>query len=139
MVELGESAAGRFCWVDLAASDAGGAKLFYRQMFGWTSHEHAANGGGFTLLRLADRDVGSVYQLRQAHLDQGVPSHWTPYVRVDQVDDAVARALSIGGTVIVRPFVVCGVARLALIADSIGAALGLWEPLAVTNKEKAHD
>lgn len=44
----------------------------------------------------------------------------------------------IGGKVIVRPFVVAGVARRALILDSVGAQVGLWEPIAVSGNAIAH-
>lgn len=129
MICPNKTEAGRFCWVDLAASDADSAKVFYEQLLGWTSFEHPANGGSFTRLRLAGQEVGSIYQLRRAHLEQGVPSHWTPYIRVNDVDDAARRAFSFGGKVIVRPFVVSGIARIALILDSVGAQVGLWEPI----------
>ena len=79
-----------------------------------------------------------MYQLKGAHLDQGVPSHWTPYIRVDDVDDVVRRAASMGGRVIVQPFVVSGIARIALILDSVGAHVGLWEPIEGNTEENAH-
>lgn len=122
--------AGRFCWVDLAASDAGSAKDFYGKVFGWTANEARANGGSFMYLRLDGRDVGSLYQLNRALLDRGVPSHWTPYIRVDDMDEVGSRVIENGGTVLVPPFVVDGVARNALILDPVGAHVGLWEPLA---------
>ena len=121
-------AAGRFCWVDLAATDADKAKVFYRQLFGWKSCEQAANGGSFSRFQFSGQDVGSLYQLNRTHLDRGVPSHWTPYVQVENVDAAAGRVASLGGEVIVRPFVVPGTARIALIVDSVGALVGLWEP-----------
>lgn len=127
------TAMGRFCWVDLAATDAVHAKAFYEQMFGWSASDELANGGVFTRLRLADQDVGSIYQLKRAYLDEGVPSHWTPYVEVDDVDEAARRAALLGGSVVVRPFVVSGIARIALILDSVGAQVGLWEPLHAAN------
>lgn len=133
----GREDAGRFCWLDLAATDAAGAKAFYRNMFGWTSHEQAANGGSFTRLRLSDRDVGSVYQLKDALLDNGMTSHWTPYVRVSNICHATQRATALGGTVVVDPFVVTGIAQIALILDSVGAIVGLWEP--ITSDGKAND
>jgi predicted enzyme related to lactoylglutathione lyase len=120
--------AGRFCWVDLAASDAEAAKAFYRQLFGWTSREQPANGGRFTRLRLSGRDVGSLYQLGREQIEKGVPSHWTPYVRVEGVDEGARRAASLGGELVVPPFDVAGIARIALILDSVGAPIGLWEP-----------
>jgi predicted enzyme related to lactoylglutathione lyase len=119
--------AGRFCWMDLAAADTAVARIFYNGMFGWTAHDEPANGGTFTRLRLSGRDVGSLYPLKRAQLESGVPSHWTPYVRVDDVQEAAERAASLGGEVIVHPFAVAGLARVALIVDSVGAPLGLWE------------
>jgi uncharacterized protein len=139
MVHLGNAAPGQFCWVDLAASDADAAKAFYGQLFGWSSGEQAANGGSFTRLRQSGQDVGSVYQLSARHLENGVPSHWTPYLRVDDVDAVVQRAVALGGEVIVRPFVIEGAARIALILDCVGAHVGLWEPIGSVRSENAHD
>ena len=137
MIQQNDMQAGRFCWIDLATSNAPGATAFYRDVFGWTPREQAANGGSFTRLQLADRDVGSLYQLSRAQVEQGAPSHWTPYVGVDDIDDAVRRAVAAGGKLLVRPFMVDGVARIALIADVTGAHLGLWE-LSEAGAEK-HD
>ena len=117
----------RFCWVDLATTDAARAASFYRGLFGWTAREQSANGGIFTRLQHAGRDVGSLYQLSGAQIAHGVPSHWTPYVGVEDIDAAVHRAVACGGKLLVNPFMVDGVARIALIADSGGAHLGLWE------------
>src|SRR5262245_12304040 len=138
MVDLGNGVVGRFCWVDLAATDAARAKDFYGQVFGWTPCEQPANGGSFTRMRLSDQDVGSIYQLKRAYRDQGVPSHWTPYIRVDDVNQAARRVVLHGGKVIVRPFVVSGIAQIALILDSGGAQFGLWEPIEPNTKENAH-
>jgi predicted enzyme related to lactoylglutathione lyase len=127
VIHLDRSATGRFCWVDLAATEVEKAKVFYGRLFRWSFHDQPANGGSFTRLRLADQDVGSLYQLDRGHLARGVPSHWTPYVQVDDVDDAAQRAVLLGGQVLVRPFEVTGIARIALILDSVGAPVGLWE------------
>ena len=122
-----QASIGEFCWADLAASDTARASAFYRDVFGWTARDQAANGGVFTRLQSKGRDIGSLYQLSRNHLDRGVPSHWTAYVRVDDIDAAVQRAISCGGSIIIKPFAVSGVARIALIADAVGAHIGLWE------------
>jgi uncharacterized protein len=119
--------AGSFCWVDLAATDASRAVDFYGRLFGWRAQSQAANGGSFVRLSLGHRDVGSLYQLKAAAREAGVPSHWTPYVRVDDAWTACRRAVELGGSVVVEPFVVEGTARIALIVDPGGATLGLWE------------
>jgi uncharacterized protein len=129
---------GRFCWLDLAATDADSAKIFYRNLFGWTSHEQLANGGSFTRLRLSDHDVGSIYQLRETLLDNEMTSHWTPYVRVNNIENTVGRVTQFGGRVVVDPFLVSGIARIALILDSVGAVVGLWEPIVADRKANGH-
>jgi hypothetical protein len=138
MVHFGNGDSGQFCWLDLAATDAESARAFYRGLFGWTSHEQQANCGSFIRLRLSNQDVGSVYQLRETLLDRGMSSHWTPYVRVNDVRNAVRRAAMLGGTVVVDPFVVSGIACIALILDSVGALVGLWEPLELHMKANGH-
>src|SRR4029453_6262541 len=112
---------GQFCWMDLAATYVESAKLFYGELFGWTSREQAANGGNLIRLQSSSHDIGSVYQLRKELLDKGIASHWTPYVLVKSVKDTTSRAALLGGIVIVDPFVFSGVARIALIRVSVGA------------------
>lgn len=75
MIHLSKATAGRFCWVDLTATDADKAKVFNGLLFGWNSCEQPPNGGSFTRLRVSAQDVGSICQLKRVHLDQGVPSH----------------------------------------------------------------
>ena len=119
---------GSFCWLDLAACDDERAKAFYAQAFGWRYAMQHANGGVFTRCRVGGGDVGSLYRLTQAQRQQGVPSHWTPYLRVVDVDALTPRVASLGGRVLVAPFDVQGIARIALIEDAVGAVVGLWQP-----------
>jgi predicted enzyme related to lactoylglutathione lyase len=116
-----------FCWHDLAAADVPAARRFYGVVFGWSGVVQRANGGSFLRLRSGQRDVGSLYPLGRAQLDAGVPSHWTSYVRVDDVEAAARRVQDAGGRVLVTPFAVDGTASIAVIADPAGAMLGLWQ------------
>lgn len=124
-----QASPGGFCWVDLAASDCRAAMDFYAAAFGWTFTTVRANGGSFTRCVCGGRDVGSLYPLKRSQLEGGVPSHWTPYIRVDDIDALSARVAALGGRVRVQPFEVERTARIALIEDSAGALLGLWQPL----------
>jgi predicted enzyme related to lactoylglutathione lyase len=126
---MARAPAGRFCWVDLAATDATRAIDFYGSLFGWDAAPQAANGGVLVRLTQRGRDVGSLYQLARPALDQGVRSHWTPYVRVEDATAASDRARALGGSVAVEPFAVEGMARIALLVDPDGAAFGIWEGL----------
>jgi predicted enzyme related to lactoylglutathione lyase len=118
---------GSFCWLDLAARDAAAARQFYADAFGWTFLEHRANGGRLTRCRAGGQEVGSMYQLQRVQLERGVPSHWTPYIRVESADASARNVRSLGGRLLVAPFDVEGMARIALIEDAVGALVGLWE------------
>lgn len=126
-----------FCWVDLAATDVHDARRFYAGAFGWTFQQQQANGGVFTRCRAAGHDIGSMYQLGRAEREHGVPSHWTPYLRVGQTDAAVQRVIALGGRLVVAPFDVAGVARIALVQDAVGALVGLWQPQAQSARPAA--
>ena len=53
------------------------------------------------------------------------PPSWLYYVDVDDLDAAVARVTSRGGTIAHGPMSVPGGARVAMCLDSQGAAFGL--------------
>jgi len=116
-----------FCWHDLAAADESAARRFYSAVFGWSAAVQRANGGSFIRLRAGSCDVGSLYRLSRAQLDAGVPSHWTSYIRVDNLEDVARRVQDAGGRVLVKPCAIDGMANIALIADPAGAMLGLWQ------------
>jgi len=121
---------GQFVWHDLAAADTAAAIDFYRAVFGWTAISARANGGRFIRLQADGHDVGSMYALNRRERGQGVPSHWTAYVCVESVEASTRRVEEAGGVILVRPFDVEGVARIALVADTLGSIMGLWESLA---------
>jgi hypothetical protein len=117
----------RFRWLDLAAIDARRAADFYAGMFGWQSGRQRNNGGEFMHFSAGGESIASLYQLGAQQIAGGVPSHWTPYVGVADLDAAGAKAEALGGQVVVRPFGVDGMARVSLVSDSVGALIGLWE------------
>ena len=129
MIDSPADGSGRFCWLDLATSDASAAQAFYAQAFGWRFRDTPALGGHYTRVSMAGREFASMYRLSRTQLAHGVPSHWTPYVRVHSADDSADRIAALGGDVRVAPFDVPGTARIALIEDPVGALVGLWEPV----------
>lgn len=117
----------QFCWQDLAATDARTAAAFYAELFGWQARRQVTNGGEWFCLTHEGANIASLFQLDARQLAGGVPSHWTPYVGVADIEQAAARVPELGGQVLVAPFTVDGLARVSLINDSAGALLGLWE------------
>jgi len=130
MAIISEYKPARFCWVDLAAVDSRGAADFYRGLFGWQTETQHANGGEFKRFTAEGETVASLYQLDARQIAAGVPSHWTPYISVADIDESATRARTLGGQVVIKPFQVDGMARVSLVTDPDGALIGLWEPRA---------
>jgi predicted enzyme related to lactoylglutathione lyase len=122
----GNGTAYRFCWADVATVDRGAARAFYCGLFGWDAQDRRAGDGEFGTFSRGAAPFASFYQLSRSQIEQGVPSHWTPYVSVPDVDAAAAKATDLGGEVIVPPHD-AGLAGISLICDPAGALIGLWQ------------
>ena len=120
---------GTFSWVDLATTDAAGAKAFYSGLFGWEAEDlPAGDAGTYSMLRLAGADVAGLHEQAADERASGVPPHWMSYVTVADVDAAAASVPGLDGMVILEPFDVLDVGREAVVQDPVGAVLALWEP-----------
>jgi predicted enzyme related to lactoylglutathione lyase len=85
-------AQGRVVWHDLNTTDLDASKRFYGELFGWRFDSE----GGWTFLYAGEeRDhFGAVMTLDRA---RGLPSHWLPYVAVDDLDAAMGAVGRAGG------------------------------------------
>lgn len=118
---------GTFCWIELATTDGPGAKKFYSELFGWTTHDSPVGPGMvYTMLGLDGKDVGALYE--KGEMMKDVPTHWASYISVTNADEIVAKAKSLGGTIIKDAFDVMDVGRMAVIMDPTGAAFCIWQP-----------
>ncbi len=128
MTEMTEYAHGQFSWVDLMAHDIEKAKAFYGSLFGWTATDQDTQGGPpYVMFRLDGHDVAGMGQMNDEMKSQGVPPIWNSYVNVDEVNAATEKATELGGTVIMPPMQVLSAGSMAIIQDSTGAMLSLWQ------------
>jgi hypothetical protein len=128
MPEITASKVGHFCWFELGTSDQAGAKKFYPGLFGWTAIDHPMGPDAvYTIFQLRGRDVGACYTLQAEQKAQGVPPHWMPYVAVASADDTAAKAAALGGKVLMPPFDVFDLGRMAPIQDPTGATICIWQ------------
>ena len=117
---------GSFCWPELATTDAGGAKTFYKGVFGWDANDSPAGPDMvYTMLQKSGKNVGALYGLGAQQ--QGVPPHWNIYVAVASADETAKKAKDLGGKVLMEPFDVMDVGRMAIIEDKQGAKICIWE------------
>ena len=55
------------------------------------------------------------------------PPNWLSYVAVKSADEAAAKASSLGGHLMMEPFNVMDLGRMAMIIDPQGAPFAIWE------------
>lgn len=119
---------GTFCWVELATSNAAGAKAFYSKLFGWTYVDNPMGPDMiYSMLKINDKNVGGLFQLMPDMVAQGIPPHWLSYVSVANADETVEKIKSEGGTILNGPFDVADIGRMAVIRDPTGAVFAIWQ------------
>lgn len=129
MQETPDYAPGTFCWVELATSDNEAAKRFYTELFGWTFADNPMGPDMvYTMLKKDDKEVGALYKMMPEMKERGIPPHWMSYASTPNADDSVAKAESLGGTIMQPPFDVMEHGRMAVIQDPTGAVFSLWQP-----------
>jgi len=105
-------------WVELAARDGDRARDFYRDLLGWDIDESAPGGFRYLQFGRGGTRYGGVLPMTADWGD--MPSHWSVYVPVPDVDACCARATERGGAVVVPAFDAPGVGRIARIDDPTG-------------------
>ena len=131
---------GTFSWVELATTDPDDAKRFYSGLFGWDFEDDARLQGDVTAVARLDGEAvaGITEQSASQGATLGEPPSWVSYVTVPSADESAKRAGKLGGTVHAEPFDVGGAARLAVVADPSGAAIGLWEARSSIGAERVN-
>ena len=117
--------AGSFHWNELLSDDPEAAVAFYEGAFGYTHETMQMGGATYFVLKNGDALRGGVCKPNDL-----VGGRWLQYVTVDDCDAAVGRARKKGGKVATPSMDVPGVGRIAVIADPMGAQIGVIKPAA---------
>ncbi|MFC7597928.1 VOC family protein [Terrabacter sp. GCM10028922] len=113
------------CWVDLLVSDVPRAKTFYTELFGWTWISGDPATGGYTMALLDGHPVAGISRKPDG---APIPSQWTTYLRVGDIDAAAEAITAHGGRVLGRPVSIGALSRTLIAVDPGGAYFGVWEP-----------
>jgi predicted enzyme related to lactoylglutathione lyase len=107
--------AGMFVWRELMTDDVEGARRFYGELFGWTwKSESMGPEGTYWLASLGEKQVGGMMAKPRG---VPMPSAWSSYVLVDDVDAATRRCTAAGGQVLKEPMDIPNVGRFAVLSD----------------------
>jgi predicted enzyme related to lactoylglutathione lyase len=110
----------RVAFLELQASNLPLACAFYTRLFGWRAETLRVGGQSYVTLDLGGELDGGV-------VERGERPLWLPYVEVDDICAAAARALALGGEAVVAPREGPAGWRATLAAPG-GAEIALWQP-----------
>ncbi|OLF09169.1 glyoxalase [Actinophytocola xinjiangensis] len=100
-------------WISLGVADLPAAQKFYGTVFGWEFTE-SPDGVDCLLRGVPVAGLG------------GGPG-WTVHLATPDCDATVDRVLAAGGEIVEEPHEVGDRARRAVVIDTVGARLGLWQ------------
>jgi predicted enzyme related to lactoylglutathione lyase len=115
---------GTFCWFELMVPDPAKVTPFYEDIAGWKRVEGMDLGeqGMYWMFKRGEENAAGL----MARPPEVPVSSWTPYIAVDDVDAATAKAESLGATVMVPPQDVPGTGRFSMLQDPVGAVIALF-------------
>lgn len=132
------SPAGRFCWFDLKTRDVQGTSAFLAATLGWQSVPPDPLRATHLLVLDGSR-IGSLSDLSGPAYPPGLPDHVALYLGVDDAVKQTDTARGLGATVVIEPFELPGVGRMAFIVDPLGAGVALWQSLGFAGWTPARD
>ncbi|TKB53340.1 VOC family protein [Ferrimonas aestuarii] len=110
---------GAVSWHELSTSDPVAAKAFYGQVFGWQFETKPMPQGDYEIILIDDEGIGGIMKSPDPH----VPTAWTGYVTVDDIDAVASKVTELGGKVLFGPEDIPEVGRFCWIQDPQGAVI----------------
>jgi len=120
------AAPGEWIWSSLHAKDPDAGAAFYQALFGYDVFDVPSDDGlDHLILSSDDYARASVNSFPKDSSRRH--SHWLNFVRVVDAVDAAAKAVALGGRVLVEPHIDRHGDKVAVVADPTGAPFGLME------------
>jgi predicted enzyme related to lactoylglutathione lyase len=111
-----------FVHVELETNDPDKAKKFFTALFDWKLEEYADMG--YTIISVGEGTGGGMMK----NPVPNAPSHWLPYVLVEDLAVSTKKAVALGATIAKDVTEIPDMGSFSIILDPTGAALGLWQP-----------
>ncbi len=116
---------GSMAWAELMTSDVDRAKDFYHEVFPLDIRDiPMPDGTNYTLLETEGQSVAGAMPI-PAEMSR-MPSHWSAYFAVEDCNATADRAVSLGGSEVLREDSVAG--RFAVLTDPQGASFSILQP-----------
>jgi predicted enzyme related to lactoylglutathione lyase len=120
---------GEVTWTDYQATDRTKQSPFYEDLFGWT-FEDMPTGEGRPDYRMYYKDgvvVAAGNQMMPDMAASGMPPFWAVYIATPDADATAAKAVELGGSIVMPVMDVLDSGRMGAIQDPTGGTVFLWE------------
>jgi predicted enzyme related to lactoylglutathione lyase len=111
--------AGALSWHELTTNNTEEAMGFYGEIFGWKFRTVKMPHGQYHIIENQGASIGGITD----NLIPSLPSHWTGYITVSDVDLVAINAKKLGGEVVFGPENIPQVGRFCWIKDPQGALI----------------
>lgn len=127
---LEQMAPGNVGWHELLTDDHEKAFAYYAKHYGWEkdyAHDMGPSGVYQTFRTTTPTYTGGMMNKNAPGIPENVPSHWTYYFTVDNLDAAQKRVTDAGGEITLPPMEVPGGSRIMQATDDQGCAFALMQ------------
>ncbi|GIU05625.1 glyoxalase [Shewanella sp. c952] len=118
---------GSLSWHELTASSSKEAMAFYSQVFGWKFKTIVVAHAPYHIIINDGIDIGGIAQSPAP----AMPSNWTGYITVENVDAIAEKAHELGATILFGPEDIVGIGRFCWLKDPQGAIIAAISYLAL--------
>jgi predicted enzyme related to lactoylglutathione lyase len=120
------AAPGEWIWSSLLTADPDVAATFYQSVFGYDAYDLPGDDGlQHVILSSQEYARAGIHSLPKDTYHRH--AHWLNFVRVDDASATAARAVALGGAILVAPRLDRHGGHIALLADPYGAPFGIME------------
>jgi hypothetical protein len=112
-----------FVHLELNTTDLKKAQEFYGGMFGWQFQDNDMGPMGIYSTFKPDKEPGGgMYSAKD------MPGGWLPYVGVDDIKAATAKAKSMGAQIFVDSQEIPQIGWMTIMTDPLGSRIALFQP-----------
>lgn len=119
---------GFMCWCELVTPDPNASAEFLARVLGWTATEEDMGAFTVTIASANGHPVASLWKRLDDDPHPWKRARWCPFVQVDAIEPAAARARVLGATLPCDAMPIPGVGRWQPSVDPTGCETALLEP-----------
>ena len=112
-------------WLEVFTHEPDRAAEFYSALFGWEVQDSGPDFGNYRTFHLGGRLIAGCMTNT---MPPEVPNVWFTYFSTPDAAATVAAARAVGSDIQVEPEAIGDMGTMAVLSDTAGAMIGLWQP-----------